>query len=334
MSETLTFRGTLKGHSDWVTSIATTSEDPNLVLSSSRDKSVLVWQLDPGHGVGMEDTAYGSARRALRGHSHFVSDVVISSDGQFALSGSWDGTLRLWEIRSGKTTRRFVGHDKDVLSVAFSVDNRQIVSASRDKTIKLWNTLGECKYTISGGGEGDSEGHSEWVSCVRFSPSQQVPLIVSCGWDRLVKVWSLTNCKLRNDLVGHTGYLNTVCVSPDGSLCASGGKDGTANLWDLNEGKRLYSLDAGDIIHSLVFSPNRYWLCAATDECIKIWDLESKIVVDTLKPDVYAEVTDSLNKKIPHCICLAWSADGSTLFAGYTDHIIRVYSITAAMQTY
>lgn len=44
--------------------------------------------------------------------------------------------------------------------------------------------------------------------------------------------------------------------------------------WDLAEGKRLYSLDAGDIIHSLVFSPNRYWLCAATQSCIKIWDLE------------------------------------------------------------
>lgn len=41
-------------------------------------------------------------------------------------------------------------------------------------------------------------------------------------------------------------------------------------LWDLAEGKRLYSLDAGDIIHSLVFSPNRYWLCAATQTSIKV----------------------------------------------------------------
>jgi guanine nucleotide-binding protein subunit beta-2-like 1 protein len=45
-------------------------------------------------------------------------------------------------------------------------------------------------------------------------------------------------------------------------------------LWDLAEGKRLYSLDAGDIIHALCFSPNRYWLCAATQSSIKIWDLE------------------------------------------------------------
>jgi len=318
MSESLTLRGTLQGHSDWVTSIATTPEDPEIVLSSSRDKSILVWTL-----TGSE----GRARRALRGHSHFVSDVVISSDGQFALSGSWDGSLRLWEINSGKTTRRFVGHEKDVLSVAFSVDNRQIVSGSRDKTIKLWNTLGECKYTIAGG---EGEGHTEWVSCVRFSPSQSVPLIVSCGWDRLVKVWALTHCKLRNDLVGHTGYLNTVCVSPDGSLCASGGKDGTANLWDLNEGKQLYSLDAGEIIHSLVFSPNRYWLCAATDDCIKIWDLESKIVVATLKPDgedEYDGYDVVATKSTAHCTCLAWSADGSTLFAGYTDSLIRIYSV-------
>jgi guanine nucleotide-binding protein subunit beta-2-like 1 protein len=79
------------------------------------------------------------------------------------------------------------------------------------------------------------------------------------------QVWNLANCKLRTNHIGHTGYLNTVTVSPDGSLCASGGKDGKAMLWDLNEdGKHLYTLDAGDIINSLVFSPNRYWLCAAS----------------------------------------------------------------------
>ena len=41
-------------------------------------------------------------------------------------------------------------------------------------------------------------------------------------------------------------------------------------LWDLAEGKRLYSLDAGDVIHALTFSPNRYWLCAATQQGIKV----------------------------------------------------------------
>ena len=91
------------------------------------------------------------------------------------------------------------------------------------------------------------------------------------------------------------------------------------------------SLDAGEIIHSLVFSPNRYWLCAATDMCIKIWDLESKVVVDTLSPEEFNkdDAEAGAHSRKPYCTSLAWSADGGTLFAGYTDKVIRVYVVTS-----
>jgi guanine nucleotide-binding protein subunit beta-2-like 1 protein len=58
------------------------------------------------------DNQYGVPRKCMTGHSHFVQDLSVSSDGQFALSGSWDGTLRLWDLNFGTTTRRFVGHTK------------------------------------------------------------------------------------------------------------------------------------------------------------------------------------------------------------------------------
>merc|ERR1712014_125699 len=103
--------------------------------------------------------------------------------------------------------------------------------------------------------------------------------------DKMVKVWNLTNCKLKTNHFGHGGYVNTVTVSPDGSLCSSGGKDGKAMLWDL----------------------------------------ESKSVVDDLKPEV---ISISSKAKSPDCISLAWSADGQTLFAGYTDNMIRVWQVT------
>merc|ERR1719334_1504829 len=111
MSENLSLRGTLEGHNGWVTQIATNPKYPDMILSSSRDKSLIVWKLT------RDEVQYGYPQKRLTGHGHFVSDVVLSSDGHFALS------------------------------VAFSADNRQIVSGSRDKTIKLWNTLAQCKYT-------------------------------------------------------------------------------------------------------------------------------------------------------------------------------------------
>ena len=180
MAETLQLRGTLEGHSGWVTQIATNPKYPDVILSASRDKTLIVWKLT------RDDQHYGVPQKRLHGHGHFVSDVVLSSDGHFALSGSWDKNLRLWDLSAGRTTRRFEDHTHDVMSVAFSADNRQIVSGSRDKTIKLWNTLAQCKYTIQ------EEGHSEWVSCVRFSPNNQNPIIVSCGWDKYVKVSNIS----------------------------------------------------------------------------------------------------------------------------------------------
>merc|ERR1719156_110392 len=130
--DALNFKGELRGHRNWVTSIATTYEQSNLVVSSSRDKTLMVWELTP------DGEAVGYARKSLSGHSETIQDVVLSSDGQFALSASWDKTMRLWDLNTGTAARTFQGHTKDVNSVAFSGDNRQIVSGSRDKTIKLW----------------------------------------------------------------------------------------------------------------------------------------------------------------------------------------------------
>jgi len=313
MAESLQFVGELKGHRGWVTAIATTYEQSNVLVSASRDKKLMVWELS---AAGDENVGY--ARKSMSGHSECVQDVTLSADGQFALSASWDKTMRLFDLNTGATARTFQGHTKDVFSVAFSGDNRQIVSGSRDKTIKLWNTLAECKYTIT------EDMHTDWISCVGFSPSAKMPLIVSAGWDKLVKVWNLSNCKLRTNLVGHTGVVYSTSISPDGSLCASGGKDGTAMLWDVNDGKHLYSLDAGGTINALTFSPKNYWLTAATDTSIKVWDLENKNVLDELSSK------EPPKSGIPWCISLTWSADGNILFAGSTDGSIYVYEIAAA----
>lgn len=173
--EVLVLRGALEGHNGWVTSLATTPTKPDLLLSGSRDKTLIAWKL-----TGGEDNQFGVPKKSFIGHSHIVQDVTISADGAYALSGSWDKTLRLWDLETGESTKRFDGHTGDVLSVSIARNLRQIVSASRDKTVKVWNTIGECMHTLTA--------HKDWVSAVRFSPDAETSTVISASWDKTVKV--------------------------------------------------------------------------------------------------------------------------------------------------
>lgn len=115
-------------------------------------------------------------------------------------------------------------------------------------------------------------------------------------------------------------------ASPDGTLIASAGKDGEIMLWNLAAKKAMYTLSAQDEVFSLAFSPNRYWLAAATATGIKVFSLDPQYLVDDLRPEFagYSKAAE------PHAVSLAWSADGQTLFAGYTDNVIRVWQVMTA----
>lgn len=71
----------------------------------------------------------------------------------------------------------------------------------------------------------------------------------------------------------------------------------------------------------------RYWLCAAFGPSIKIWDLETKEMVEELRPEVVSQTSKA---EPPQCLSLAWSTDGQTLFAGYSDNIIRVWQVSVS----
>jgi len=312
MEKKLTLNSTLTAHSGWITSISTALNDFKIFATGSRDFLILIWEITQNQNF------FAVIKKRLYGHSHFISDLILSPDGKFCISSSWDSTLRLWDLNTCKTVRRFLGHRKDVLSVALSTDNRLIVSGSRDNTIKLWNTLGECKSTFI------EPKQSSWVSCVKFLPGEE-PLILSSYWDGFIKLWKVSTNHIKSKLPGHKGYINCLAVSPDGSLCASGGKDGTVMLWDLQEEKHLYSLDSGDVITSLCFSPNRYWLCASTHSGIKVWDLETKDLLEDLKLNNFN--SSEKNKKDIACISTKWTIDGSFFFTGHVDGKLRIWSL-------
>jgi len=306
--------GSFSAHKGWVTSLSGCARFPNRILSGSRDKSVVIWALTSNDGC-----ITGEPVKRLTGHSHFVSDMTMSSDSNYAITSSWDKTLRLWDLNTGVTTRRFVGHTKDVMGVSFSLDNRQIVSASRDKTVRLWNTLAQNKFIMD-----SEESHTDWVSSVKLTPTMIDTKICSAGWDGEVKLWSLTSCKLSKTLSGHQAPIYCLSVSPDGSLCASGGKDKTVRLWDSYDERSLYTLYPGGEVNCISFNPSRYWLCAGVQDGLFVYDLESKELFQDVRPEISNLGPNAL---LPQVTALLWSPDGRILYAGYSDGNIRVYKV-------
>lgn len=223
----------------------------------------------------------------------------------------------------GITTKRFVSHTKDVLTVAFSPDNRQIASGGRDNFIKIWNTVGDCKYTV------EQNGHSDWVSTVRFSPDTKTPLIVTGGWDKTIKVWDSQTMQLRNTFVGHSAQINTISMAPKGQLMASGGHDGKILIWQIADGEFVKSIKIGSPINDLAFSPQRFWIAIGTDEKTIVYDLTTNERILEYEPKRFDEA--ALKGKQPKAFAttaVAWSKNGNLLYAGYADHNIRVFELT------
>ncbi|NES05687.1 MAG: WD40 repeat domain-containing protein, partial [Okeania sp. SIO2F4] len=238
---------------------------------------------------------------SLAKHQDGVGSVTISPDGQTLASGSWDNTIKLWDLESGELQRTLTGHLQDVASVIF-LDQKTLLSASYDRTIKRWHlNTGELLSSFNQSPNFTFNGHSRNIECFALSPDGQV--LASDSHDQTVKLWDIFTGQEIHTFCCHAEEVISIAFNQDGWILASGSMDGGIKLWDLKQRKlkkTLYS-DLGWVI-SLAFSPDGKTLFSGSQNGkIEKWDLDSGKRIDTL--DGHSGAVFSL----------AFSPDGQTL---------------------
>lgn len=194
-----------------------------------------------------------SARAELRGHGGPVRAVAVSSDGRFAVSGSFDQSAILWSLQdyAALQVRRF--HDGAVNAVLALPDGR-FVTAGEDGRLAVWEHLkSEPVHVIAA--------HTGPVAGLAVSPDGR--LIASASWDGTARVTPLDGEPARA-LKGHTGNLNGVAFLPDGRIVTAG-YDATLRLWPRDEGAEPVVLTLPSPLNGVLAAPDGELASAGAD---------------------------------------------------------------------
>ncbi len=142
--------GTLQGtvDSDVSVSAMTASKSGELLVTGHSDASIRVWKLP----VGKDDSGFtvSEHQRKLDGHTKTVTSLsFVGPDQKQVVSGSLDGTVRIWDTNSGKSLRT-VKHGAEVTSITVRPDGKAIASAGSDNTVRVWDMNGKKTAELTG----------------------------------------------------------------------------------------------------------------------------------------------------------------------------------------
>ena len=215
----------------------------------------------------------------LEGHDHAVR--ALAARGRMLVSGSYDCTVRIWDIITGECKWVLVGHTQKgestnhmnsrstspmfcnyvVYSVVLDPTRNQACSGSMDSTVRVWNLqTGQCQHTLTG--------HTSLVGLLGLSPSY----LVSAAADSTLRIWDPDTGELRNTLAAHTGAIT--CFQHDEFKVLSG-SDGTLKMWNVRDGTVVRDLLTGITgVWQVVFEGR--WCVAASNRndstVLDVWD--------------------------------------------------------------
>ncbi|KAL4071250.1 hypothetical protein V8B97DRAFT_436951 [Scleroderma yunnanense] len=255
----------------------------------------------------------------LEGHRDYVRSVAFSHDGTRIVSGSNDGTVRVWDTDRGvQIGSPLYGHTSNVTSVAFSPDGTRVVSGSEDRTVRVWDVNRGMQVGRL------LQGHTSHVRSVTFSPDGT--RIVSGSNDKTVRLWEADgSVQVGNSLQGHTEYVTSVAFSPDGTKIVSGSEDRTVRVWDAEKGVQIGTSLQGHTgnITSVAFSLDGSRIVSGSlDKTMRVWNAGRGVQIGS-PFQTHNEVAFT---------SVAFSPDGTRIVSGLNDNTVRIWDTDRGME--
>ena len=211
------------------------SPDGKYLATGAEDKVIRVWDIERREIV-----------QTFTGHEQDIYSLDFSRNGRIIASGSGDRTVRLWDLEKGQLAYQ-LQIEEGVTTVALSPDGRLVAAGSLDRTVRVWDAeTARPMDTLEGPGH-----HADSVYSVAFSPSGRE--LVSGSLDKTIKLWELSNLQPQpmsvggrpappsqgrciHTFEGHSDFVLSVALSPDGKWVMSGSKDRGVVFWDPSSG--------------------------------------------------------------------------------------------------
>ncbi|KAM0749301.1 coatomer protein complex, subunit alpha [Meredithblackwellia eburnea MCA 4105] len=269
---------TLHGHLDYVRSVYFHHEHP-WILSASDDQTIRIWNWQSRQCIAI-----------LTGHNHYIMCAQFHPKEDYVVSASMDQTVRVWDIsglRKKNTTAQPLSFEE------------QIQRANSGQADLFGNTDAVVKYVL--------EGHDRGVNWATFHPT--LPLIVSCGDDRQIKLWRMSETKAWevDTCRGHFNNVSVALFHPKHELIISDSEDKTIRVWDMSKRTAVQTFRREN---------DRFWVLTAHPEL-----------------NLFAAGHDSglivfkLDRERP-----AFSIHGNTLFY-VRDKYVRAHDLTTGSDT-